>query len=78
MVVTVSLLLSVLVLYGFGIVKVTAGLARGIIAAVGAIALLYLFGWIMWLFGVDVVFWDSASNVGCGSASSSSGLPPSA
>lgn len=43
-VVTVSLLLSVLVLYGFGIVKVTAGLAREITAAVGAIALLYLFG----------------------------------
>ena len=52
----------VLVLYRFRILRATPRFAKGIIAATGAIMIVYIVGIILSLFGVNVVFFSLSSN----------------
>jgi uncharacterized YccA/Bax inhibitor family protein len=55
---------ATLALYVFGIVKVTKRFTMVVIGATLGIFLLYLFGALLSLFGVDVVFWNQPSALG--------------
>jgi uncharacterized YccA/Bax inhibitor family protein len=66
--VTVCIFAVMLVLYTLGIIKVTAGFAVGIAAAMGGLALLYLIAWLLSLFGVNLAFLYSPTPVGIGLA----------
>jgi uncharacterized YccA/Bax inhibitor family protein len=61
---TVGVFFATLALYVFGIVKVTKKFAMVVIGATFGIMLLYLFGFLLSLFGVDVRFWNEPSAVG--------------
>ena len=61
---TVGVFFATLALYVFGIVKVTRKFAMVVIGATMGIFLLYLFGALLSLFGVDVVFWNEPSALG--------------
>jgi len=61
---TISVLFATLILYLIGVVKGSNRLARGVTVAMGGLVLLYLFGWIMSLFGVDAAFWARPSSFG--------------
>jgi uncharacterized YccA/Bax inhibitor family protein len=61
---TIAVLLGTLLLYLFGIVRATSRLARGVIVAMGGLVMLYLFGWILSLFGVDAAFWARPTSFG--------------
>ena len=57
-VVTVGVFFITLALYVFDIVKVTRKFQMVVIAATGGILVMYVFGLVMSLFGVDVAFWN--------------------
>jgi uncharacterized YccA/Bax inhibitor family protein len=61
---TVGVFFATLALYVFGVVKVTKRFAMVVIGATLGIFLLYLFGFLLSLFGVDVVFWNEPSALG--------------
>ena len=61
---TVGVFFATLALYVFGVVKVTKRFAMVVIGATLGIFLLYLFGALLSLFGVDVVFWNQPSALG--------------
>jgi uncharacterized YccA/Bax inhibitor family protein len=61
---TIATFFVTLALYVFGIVKVTKRFQAVVIAATIGIFLLYLFGALLSLFGVDVVFWNDPSPLG--------------
>jgi uncharacterized YccA/Bax inhibitor family protein len=61
---TIGVLVGTLVLYLLGLVRATGRLARGVIVAMTGLVLLYLFGWIMSLFGVDAAFWARPTSFG--------------
>jgi uncharacterized YccA/Bax inhibitor family protein len=61
---TIGVFFATLALYVFGIVKVTKRFAAVVIGATLGIFLLYLFGALLSLFGVDVVFWNEPSALG--------------
>jgi uncharacterized YccA/Bax inhibitor family protein len=61
---TIGVFFATLALYVFGIVKVTKRFAMVVIGATLGIFLLYLFGALLSLFGVDVVFWNEPSALG--------------
>lgn len=61
---TIGVFFATLALYVFDVVKVTKKFTMVVIGATFGIMLLYLFGWIMTLFGVDVVFWNEPSALG--------------
>jgi uncharacterized YccA/Bax inhibitor family protein len=61
---TIAVLVGTLVLYLLGLVRATGRLARGVIVAMTGLVLLYLFGWIMSLFGVDAAFWARPTSFG--------------
>jgi uncharacterized YccA/Bax inhibitor family protein len=61
---TVGVFFATLALYVFGVVKVTKRFAMVVIGATMGIFLLYLFGFLLSLFGVDVVFWNEPSALG--------------
>lgn len=63
---TLSVLAVMLVLYGTRIIKVTAKLRAGIIAATGAVALFYLASIVMSLFGMTMPYLHSPSPLGIG------------
>lgn len=55
-----------MVLYQTGLIKVTAKLRAGIMAATGAIALVYLASMVMRMFGMNMPFIHEASAIGIG------------
>ena len=61
---TIGVFVATLALYVFGIVKVTRRFAMVVIGATFGIFLLYLFGAILSIFGVDVVFWNEPTALG--------------
>jgi uncharacterized YccA/Bax inhibitor family protein len=61
---TIGVLLATLALYLVGLVRGSTKLARGVTVAMGGLVLLYLFGWILWLFGVDAAFWAEPTSFG--------------
>ncbi len=61
---TVGVFFATLLLYVFGVVKVTRKFQMMVIGATFGIFLLYLFGALLSLFGVDVVFWNQPSAFG--------------
>ena len=48
----------------FGVVKVTRKFQMVVIGATFGIFLLYMFGWLLSLFGVDMMFWNEPSALG--------------
>src|SRR5918997_1604803 len=63
---TLCIFLTVYLLYGLRIVKVTSRLATGVIAATGGLLLLYAVVWLLSLFGVDFRFLDAPTPLGIG------------
>lgn len=63
---TLCVLAVMLVLYGARIIKVTAKLRAGIIAATGAVALFYIASIVMSLFGMTMPYLHSPSPLGIG------------
>jgi uncharacterized YccA/Bax inhibitor family protein len=61
---TVGVFFATLALYVFGVVKVTRRFQMVVIGATFGIFFLYLFGAILSLFGVDVVFWNQPTALG--------------
>lgn len=61
---TVGVFFVTLGLYVFEIVRVTRKFQMVVIGATGGILVLYLFGFLLSLFGVDVVFWNEPSALG--------------
>ncbi len=64
--ITFGILFAMLFLYRTGVIKVTGGLAKGIVAATGGIFLVYLSTWILGFFGISVPFLHQASPIGIG------------
>ena len=62
--VTVGVFFVTLALYVFDVVKVTRKFQMVVIGATGGIFLMYMFGLVMSLFGVDVMFWNQPSAIG--------------
>jgi uncharacterized YccA/Bax inhibitor family protein len=63
---TVGVFFATLALYVFGVVKVTRKFQMVVIGATCGIFLLYVFGALLSLFGVDVVFWNEPRALGIG------------
>jgi uncharacterized YccA/Bax inhibitor family protein len=63
---TIGVFAVMLFLYGTRIIKVTEKLRMGIIAATGAVFLVYLFNMILSLFGVDMPFLHDTGPIGIG------------
>jgi uncharacterized YccA/Bax inhibitor family protein len=61
---TVGVFFATLALYVFGVVKVTRKFQLAVIGATFGIFFLYLFAWLLTLFGVDVAFWNDPSPLG--------------
>ena len=61
---TIAVLVATLLLYMVGAVNASGRLARGVTVAMGGLVLLYLFGWISSLFGVDAAFWARPTSFG--------------
>jgi uncharacterized YccA/Bax inhibitor family protein len=61
---TIGVFFATLALYVFGVVKVTRKFTMVVMGATFGILLLYLFGWILSIFGVDVVFWNQPTGLG--------------
>jgi uncharacterized YccA/Bax inhibitor family protein len=61
---TVGVFFATLLLYVLGVVKVTRKFQAMVIGATLGIFLLYVFGALLSLFGVDVVFWNEPSAFG--------------
>jgi uncharacterized YccA/Bax inhibitor family protein len=63
---TFGVLLTLLVAYKTGAIRATESFKRGVIAATGAIVLVYLGTFVLGLFGVNVGFMHSSSPLGIG------------
>ncbi|MFI5046041.1 MAG: Bax inhibitor-1/YccA family protein [Acidimicrobiia bacterium] len=63
-VVTVGVFFVTLALYVFDIVKVTRKFQMVVFGATGGILLMYVFGLVMSVFGVDVAFWNKPTALG--------------
>jgi uncharacterized YccA/Bax inhibitor family protein len=61
---TIGIFLAVLLLYATRIVRVTRGLVRFLVAASFGLLLLYSVSWILWLFGVDLRFFEEPTPAG--------------
>jgi len=61
---TASVFLVMLALYGLRILRVTPRMAKGIIGATMGVLLLYVAGFVMSFFGVDMRFWTDPSPLG--------------
>jgi len=61
---TIGTLATMLVIYRTGAIKATENFKRGVIAATGAIALVYLATFVLRLFGIPVTFMHSAGPIG--------------
>lgn len=63
---TVGVLVSMLMVYGSGLVRATPAVTKGIIAATGAVCLVYLVSIVLSLFGVGVPLIHGAGPIGIG------------
>ena len=63
---TFGVLLTLLIAYRSGAIRATPGFRRGVIAATGAIVLVYLSSFVLGLFGVNLGFLNSSSPLGIG------------
>ncbi len=63
---TVAVFFVTLLLFGFGIVKVTKKFAAVVIGATLGILVMYLATWIFTLFGADISFWNEPTPLGIG------------
>ena len=61
---TMTTVLVCLLLYAFGIVKVTRRFVLVVVAATAGIALMYFTAWILTLFGAHLTFWTSGTPAG--------------
>jgi len=61
---TIGVFFATLALYVFGVVKVTRRFQMVVLGSTFGIFFLYLFGALMSLFGVDVVFWNQPTALG--------------
>jgi len=61
---TMATVLVCLVLYVFGVVKVTRRFVLVVVAATLGIGLMYLTAWMLSIFGVDLRFWTEPSSTG--------------
>ena len=61
---TMATVLICLILYAFGIVKVTGRFVLVVVAATLGIGLMYLTAWILSIFGVDLFFWTHPTSAG--------------
>lgn len=61
---TIATVVVCLLLYATGAVKVSNRMVMTVLAATLGIGLLYLFGWIMSLFGVNMLFWTTPNTTG--------------
>ena len=61
---TMATVLVCLVLYMFGVVKVTRRFVLVVVAATLGIGLMYLTAWMLSIFGVDLRFWTEPSSTG--------------
>lgn len=64
--ITMLVFFFMLTLYRFQIIRVTSGLAKGIVAATFAICVLYIGSWILSLFGVSTAYLTSSSPLSIG------------
>jgi uncharacterized YccA/Bax inhibitor family protein len=62
--VTIAVFFVTLLLYTYEVVKVTRKFQMVVIGATFGVVLLYLFGFVMSLFGVDLTFWNEPSAFG--------------
>lgn len=63
---TVGILVVMLLAYGSGLVKATEKFKMGVIAASGAVFMVYLATWILSMFGIGVPYIHSAGPIGIG------------
>ncbi len=63
---TMGTLFSLLLAYKSGLIKVTENFRLGVVAATGAVALIYLLGWIMSFFGGGIPYIHESGWVGIG------------
>ncbi len=63
-VLTIGVLLGTLTLYLLGVVRASGRLVRGVMVAMVGLVMLYLFGFILSLFGVDAYFWAQPTSFG--------------
>ena len=63
---TFGVLLTLLVAYRSGAIRATPGFRRGVIAATGAIVLVYVGSFVLGLFGVNLGFLNSSGPIGIG------------
>jgi uncharacterized YccA/Bax inhibitor family protein len=61
---TIGVFFATLALYVFGVVKVTRKFQAVVIGATLGILVMYLFGLVLSLFGVDMVFWNEPTPLG--------------
>lgn len=61
---TISMLFLMLIIYRLNIIPVTQKLRTGIFMAIGGIVLVYLFSWIMGMFGFSVPFIHQGGTIG--------------
>jgi uncharacterized YccA/Bax inhibitor family protein len=62
--VTICVFLGCVVLYNLEVVRVTSRMARAVGLAMLGILLMYLTGWILSLFDVDIMFWNEPDPLG--------------
>ena len=63
-IVTIAIMMAVLVLYLLGVLRATRRFTKMLVIATAGIALLYLFAFVLSLFGVDAVFWTKPTSAG--------------
>ena len=63
-VVTICVMIAVLILYLLGVLRATPRFVKMIIIGTAGIAMMYLFAFVMALFGVDVSFWAQPTSAG--------------
>ncbi|MFQ5550667.1 MAG: Bax inhibitor-1/YccA family protein [Gemmatimonadales bacterium] len=62
--ITFGIFFALLIAYKSGLIPVTANFRLGVAAATGGIVVLYLFSWILQMFGINMVFLHSAGPLG--------------
>jgi uncharacterized YccA/Bax inhibitor family protein len=63
---SVATFVACLLLYMFRAVRVTGRFVKVVIIATFGVALMYTFGWIFSIFGVDLLFWAKPTSLGIG------------
>lgn len=61
---TFSILLTLLLVYRTGVIKATPKFRRGVIAATGGVAVVYIMSWVLGMFGIDMPFLHEGGTIG--------------